>query len=185
MQPPPVSNSAGTVNAASYVPKVAAGSIASVFGSNLSIGKATSAGTIPLPFTLASSSFQIGGRGAPLFYASPGQVNLQIPWELAGQTQASVTATVAGVASNQQTVSLAPFAPGIFTLNEQGTGQGAVLIAGTALFAAPVTSLAADQPTQANTSRSTPRVWARFPTNRQRGLRLKPTRSRSRSQRPS
>jgi len=134
---PPVNISAGIVNAASYAPPVAAGSIASVFGSNLSIGTASSAGSNPLPTTLASSSYQVGGRGAPLYYASPGQVNLQIPWELAGQTQATVTATVGGVASNQQTVRIVPFAPGLFTLNEAGSSQGAVLIASTALIAAP------------------------------------------------
>ncbi len=136
-QPAPASNPGGIVNAASYLPTVAAGSIATVFGSNLSIGTASSAGAIPYPTTLAGSSIQIGGRAAPLSFASPSQVNLQIPWELAGQTQASVIATVGAVLSNQQTMSIAPFAPGIFTLNEAGSSQGAVLIAGTPLFAAP------------------------------------------------
>jgi uncharacterized protein (TIGR03437 family) len=64
-------------------------------------------------------------------------VNLQIPWELAGQPQASVITTVGAVLSNQQTVSLAPFAPGLFTLNGTGSSQGTVVIAGTSLFAAP------------------------------------------------
>jgi uncharacterized protein (TIGR03437 family) len=64
-------------------------------------------------------------------------VNLQIPWELAGQSQASVLATVGAVLSSQQTVSLAPFAPGLFTLNGSGSSQGTVVIAGTPLFAAP------------------------------------------------
>jgi uncharacterized protein (TIGR03437 family) len=135
-QLPAANNSAGIVNAASYVPTVAAGSIASVFGSNLSSVQAF-ASTIPLPTTLASTSFQIGGRAAPLFFVSPSQVNLQIPWELAGQQQASVLATVGGVVSSQQTVSLAPFAPGLFTLNGTGSSQGTVMIAGTPLFAAP------------------------------------------------
>ena len=58
---------------------VAAGSIASVFGVNLASGTAANDGSIPLPTTLAGSSFQIGGRAAPLFSASPLQVNLQIP----------------------------------------------------------------------------------------------------------
>jgi uncharacterized protein (TIGR03437 family) len=135
-QPPEANHSAGIVNAASYVPTVAAGSIASVLGSNLSSVQAV-ASTIPLPATLASASFQIGGRAAPLFFVSPSQVNLQIPWELAGQPQAMVTATAGAVLSNQQTVSLAPFAPGLFTLNGAGSSQGTVVIAGTPLFAAP------------------------------------------------
>ena len=129
-----VSNSTRIVNTASYASTVAAGSIATVFGSNLIAGEG-SADAIPLPTTLAGMSLQIGGRGAPLFYASPTQVNLQIPWELAGQDQASVTAMVG--AMNQQTVNLAPFAPGIFALNGAGTGQGVVLVSGTRLLAAP------------------------------------------------
>jgi uncharacterized protein (TIGR03437 family) len=130
---PPESNPAGTVNAASYLPTVAAGSIASVFGTNLASGQVM-AGALPLPTTLAASSLQIGGQIAPLFSVSPSQVNLQIPWGLMGQTM--ITATVGPLSSSQQMVSIAAFAPGLFTLNEAGSSQGAVVIAGTALLAA-------------------------------------------------
>ena len=134
--PAPATNTAGTVNSATYLPTVAAGSIASVFGRNLAVGQAF-ASSLPLPTTLASSRFQIGGRDAPLFAATPGQVNLQIPWEVAGQTQATVTATVGGAVSPPQLVSIASFAPGIFTLNQSGSSQGIVVIAGTQVLAAP------------------------------------------------
>jgi uncharacterized protein (TIGR03437 family) len=67
------------------------------------------------------------GIAAPLFAVSSGQVNLQVPWELAGQSKASVTVTVNGQTSAPQALNLAPTAPGIFTMNAQGTGQGAVL----------------------------------------------------------
>jgi uncharacterized protein (TIGR03437 family) len=130
----PAGTATGIFNAAGYAPVVAAGSIATAFGSNLSNGQGT-ANTIPLPTTLASSSFLIGGLAAPLFFASPGQVNLQIPWELAGQIQASVTGTVGSVISIQQVVNMAPFAPGLFTL-ESGSSQGVVMITGTQLLAA-------------------------------------------------
>ena len=132
----PGGRAAGIFNAAGYAPTVAAGSIASVFGSNLSNGQAV-AGTMPLPATLASSSFQIGGVIAPLFFASPNQVDLQIPWELAGQPVSMVIGKVGAVTSMQKLVSIAPFAPGIFMLNEPGSTQGAILIAGTQLLAAP------------------------------------------------
>ena len=126
-------------DAASYVTPVVAGSIAAVFGSNLAIGQASSVMPTPLPTTLAQSGILIGGRAAPLYLAAPGQVTMQIPWELAGQTQVSIMATVNGVASNTQTVPLAPFAPGIFSINSSGTGQGAILVAPTAQLAAPGT----------------------------------------------
>jgi uncharacterized protein (TIGR03437 family) len=131
----PVINVSGTVNAADYVPGVVAGSIAAVFGNNLAIGQASSALPAPLPATLAQSSFTIGTQAMPLYTATPTQVNVQIPWEVAGQTQTSITATVNGVASNTEITPLVPFAPGIFTTNMTGTGQGAILIAGTAQLA--------------------------------------------------
>jgi uncharacterized protein (TIGR03437 family) len=53
-------------------------------------------------------------------------VTFQIPWELAGQSQADLTVTVNGQASAPQTVNLAPFAPGIFSVDGSGTGQGAI-----------------------------------------------------------
>ena len=135
--PPPFITQGGIFNAASDILTSAAGSIAAVYGSNLALGQA-SAGAPPLPTMLEGSTYQVGAHGAPLFFASCSQVNLQIPWESAGQTQAQVTATVGGVTGAAQQVNLAPFAPGIFTLNQQGTGQGAVLIAPTAVIAAPL-----------------------------------------------
>jgi uncharacterized protein (TIGR03437 family) len=69
----------------------------------------------------------------------PTQVNLQIPWESAGQTQASIVTTVNGVISNSWIVPLTTFAPGIFSTNATGAGQGAILIATTAELAAPGT----------------------------------------------
>src|SRR5579871_216827 len=133
---PPVFNVSGIVNDASYVAPVVAGSIAGVFGSGLAIGQASSTSPTPLPTTLAQSSFVIGGRTAPLFFAMSTQVNMQIPWELAGQTQSSIVGTVNGVVSSAQNVVLAPFAPGIFSTDMTGAGQGAVLIAPTGQLAA-------------------------------------------------
>jgi uncharacterized protein (TIGR03437 family) len=40
-----------------------------------------SAGTIPLPLYLGGFAAQINGVPAPLYYVSPNQVNLQIPYE--------------------------------------------------------------------------------------------------------
>jgi beta-glucosidase len=126
-QPAPSINSGGIVNAASSAPgaPVAAGSIASVYG-NFLLSAPVWAPGIPLPTSLGGLSLAFGAVEAPLFYASSGQVNLQIPWELGGQPPA-VTATLAGQTSAPQTVNLAPFAAGIFSMNGQGTGPGAIL----------------------------------------------------------
>ena len=135
----PIIQTAGVVNDASFVAPVAAGSIVGVFGTNLAIGQASSMVPTPLPDTLAQSSVTVSGETAPLFFATASQVNLQIPWDLAGQTQASVIASVNGTGSNTETVIIVPFAPGIFTINASGDGQGAILIAPTAQLAAPGT----------------------------------------------
>jgi uncharacterized protein (TIGR03437 family) len=116
-----------TVNGASYSAALVPGSVASVFGS-FSLSSAVTATQYPLPTNISGLSVQLdGGTLAPLFFASSGQINFQVPWELAGQSQTTLTVIVNGQAGTAQTVSLAGFAPAIFTVNDQGTGQGAIL----------------------------------------------------------
>jgi uncharacterized protein (TIGR03437 family) len=131
----------GTVNGASFATgaAVAPGSIASAFGTNLGVNFA--AQFVPLPTTLGDSSADIGGFFAPLFFTSAGQINLQVPWELQGQTQAMISVFTGGTWSEQRLVRLEAFAPGIFTVGQNGGGQGAVLIANTAELAAPSGSM--------------------------------------------
>lgn len=104
---------------------MAPGSIASAYGSFL-LGAPSWASGVPLPTSLGGLSLAFGAAQTPLFYAAGGQVNLQIPWELTGPS-ASLTATLAGQTSAPQTVNLTTFAPGIFSVNGQGTGPGAIL----------------------------------------------------------
>jgi uncharacterized protein (TIGR03437 family) len=125
----PSINPGGLANAASFAPgaPVAPGSIAAVFG-NFPLSSPSAASSLPLPTKLSGLSLQFNYTiGAPLFYASAGQVNLQVPWELAGQAQTPLMATLGGQISTVQTMNLASFAPGIFTTSAQGTGQGAIL----------------------------------------------------------
>jgi uncharacterized protein (TIGR03437 family) len=126
-QAPPAVNPGGTVNAASDTAPVAPGSIASVYGV-FPVETAAQADSLPLPGSLGGLSLAFGsGTPAPLFYASGLQVNVQVPWELAGQAQTTVTVTAGGQTSMAQTVALAPFAPAIFSMNGRGSGQGAIL----------------------------------------------------------
>ncbi|MCU1325628.1 MAG: repeat-containing protein, partial [Bryobacterales bacterium] len=137
---PPVITS--TVNAASYTSPVAAGSIAAVFGTNLGSARVTSAPPPPMLTTLGQTSVSIGGQAAPLYLVVPAQVNIQIPWSLAGQTQAPIAVAVNGLTSNIQLVPLAPMAPAIFSVDATGTGQGAVLVATSGQLAATGTPAA-------------------------------------------
>jgi uncharacterized protein (TIGR03437 family) len=117
----------GAVNAGSYAPDsaLAPGSIAAVFGS-FPVNGSASATTLPLPTGLDGLSIQFGGVPARFFFASSGQANIQIPWEVAGQTQSAVTVTVGGQTSIPQAVAITPFAPSIFSTNGEGTGQGSI-----------------------------------------------------------
>ncbi|HXB70989.1 MAG TPA: BACON domain-containing carbohydrate-binding protein [Candidatus Acidoferrales bacterium] len=126
--PVPSINPGGIVNAASSAAgSMAPGSIATVYGSFL-LNSLSTAASSPLPNSLAGLSMQVGdGLKVPLFAASSGQVNFQIPWELAGQSQTSLSASISGQTSAVQTLNLAPFAPGIFSMNARGSGQGAIL----------------------------------------------------------
>ena len=123
----PSISSGGVVNAASYAPSaVAPGSIAAVFGS-YPVTSPVIAPDAPWPTSLGGLSVEFGTTQAPLYYASGSQVNLQVPWELSGQTQTTISATANGESGAAQTVNLATYAPGIFSMNGQGTGQGAII----------------------------------------------------------
>jgi uncharacterized protein (TIGR03437 family) len=126
----------GVVNGASYTSALAPGSFATLFGSSLATG-VTDVTTLPLPTTAGNVSVTISGYGAPIFYVSPTQISFQIPWELQGQSQASVFVSTNGIASNTIDISLSKVAPALLSTNSQGTGQGAILVAGTATLADP------------------------------------------------
>jgi uncharacterized protein (TIGR03437 family) len=117
----------------------AAGSIVSLFGTGLASSTA-SAVTLPLPTSLAGVTVRVNGIAAPLFFVSPFQINLQIPWEVSGQSPVSLTVT-SDIGVGVTSINFAGSAPGIFSLNQAGTGQGAIPIASTGEFAAPVGSV--------------------------------------------
>ncbi len=134
-QPPSIS-AGGVGDAATFGARLAAGGVAALFGSNLASSTIV-AGTVPLPTTLGDVTVRLNGIPAPLFFVSASQINFLVPWELKGQARVSLTVTAGGATSTEQTVNLATFAPAIFSMNQQGTGQGAILIAATGEIAAP------------------------------------------------
>jgi uncharacterized protein (TIGR03437 family) len=67
----------------------------------------------------------VNGTPVPIFYATPGQLGIQIPFEAVGAS-ATVSVTVGVQASTPATVPLAAVAPGIFTASQDGKGAGAI-----------------------------------------------------------
>jgi adhesin/invasin len=84
----PVLHPGAVMNAFYPVPgaPVAPGTPVQIFGDHMSSATAA-ASSAPLPSSLEETSFVIGGREAPLFYVSPGQVNAQVPPGLEANTQ--------------------------------------------------------------------------------------------------
>ncbi|MCH7979120.1 MAG: hypothetical protein IH935_09115 [Acidobacteria bacterium] len=156
--PPPLTTPTlppnSVVNGASFRPAtdlggaLAPGSIVAIFGNNLA-DDLQLATAVPLPTTLGNTSVTFNGISAPLFFVSPTQINAQVPFDvLPGEV--SVQVKRGSETSASQTVSVAAVSPGIFALNQQGTGQGAVLIANTAIFAAPSGSIPGREARPAN-----------------------------------
>jgi uncharacterized protein (TIGR03437 family) len=121
----PVIKTGGVVNAATFAvgSGMAAGSYISIFGNDLSDASAA-ASTPYLPLSLASVavSFDGGGITLPghLHFVSPGQINVQIPWEYEGQASVNMKVTYAGyLFSNVVNVKLAPASPGSFGILDQ------------------------------------------------------------------
>lgn len=145
----PILPANAVVNGASFQPAtqpnaaVAAGSIVSIFGTNLA-SQVQVASSLPLATTLLDTSVTFNGIPAPLFVVSDGQINAQVPFEVPVGT-ISVQVKRGSNTSSTQSLTVAPVSPGIFTTNQQGTGQGAVLIANTAIIAAPSGSISGQQ----------------------------------------
>ena len=101
----------GISNAASGQQAYAPGMILSVYGAGM--GEfAQAASATPLPAMMAGFEAWVNGESTPLYYVSPDQVNLQIPYDISpGPAQLSVGGPWANVIYNF-TVSAA--APGIF-----------------------------------------------------------------------
>ena len=107
-----------------------AGSIISVFGSNLSGTRLSATDGNHLPRSLGGVTLTIAGVPSPLFYVSETQVNAQIDPSVPEGT-ATVTLTSArGTFTATITVS-SQAAPGIFSSGACGCGNGAILNATT------------------------------------------------------
>ena len=119
------------VNAAGFDSgPVAPGSIVSVFGSNLA-PRAASSQAVPLPEALAGSSLSVNGLPAPILYASPTQLNAQIPYEASPGPASVIVSADASILPPVQ-LTIQTYAPGLFVAgpnravvqNQDGTTNG-------------------------------------------------------------
>ena len=119
-------NPLGVVNAASFAPPgnpIAPGQFIALFGTNLAKSNQTAAP--PYPPTLNGVTVLINNKQAPLSFVSPIQINALVPYSTSGTTATIVVQN--GANSNTVTVPVAPTAPGVYSLDQSGSGPGAIL----------------------------------------------------------
>ena len=121
-------------NAGSLQPgAISPGEIITIFGNNIGPASPTSgtgftptpAGTVPT--TLAGVTMSINNVPAPLIFVSPNQINAIVPYEVSGQSTANVVVSLNGSTSTGTQIQVAQTAPAVFTLSQNGSGQGAIL----------------------------------------------------------
>ncbi len=84
---------------------------------------------LPVPTTLADIQVLVNGSPAPLFYVSPGQINLPFPTTLptSGVVDLQIVSRSTSRIYGLTEVSLAAVSPALFTLSGSGIGQLAAL----------------------------------------------------------
>jgi uncharacterized protein (TIGR03437 family) len=118
----PVISPGGVVNNATYsATAVAPGSLLAVFGSGLATATQQPPG-LQWPTNLAGATISVNNTPAPIYFASPGQVNIQLPYE-AGVGTAVAMANGACGTSAPVTFQVAAAAPYIF---QTASGDGIV-----------------------------------------------------------
>lgn len=129
----PVAFFNGLVDNAAFVTgqSVGAGSVAAVFGSQLSASAPANAAGFPLPTTLGGVQVLINGTAVPLIYADSNQADIQVPFTLStGQVVVQVVRN--GQPGNRISAAVDSIAPRLFALRQLppapgGTSYGVVL----------------------------------------------------------
>jgi uncharacterized protein (TIGR03437 family) len=123
-------NGIAPANAASGndVYPLAPGTITSLYpgGSGQTFGSTTAgAASLPLPFDLGDTQVLVNEIASPLLYVSPTQINFIVPSNApqSGTAEYLVVRKSTGQVVGAGTISMQASAPGLFSVNQAGTGQ--------------------------------------------------------------
>jgi uncharacterized protein (TIGR03437 family) len=121
----------GLVNGASVrADSVAPGEIITIFGSGLGPALAATLTLNSLGLvdtTLGQVRAYFDGIPAPLIYVQSSQLNVSVPYAVAGKSSTQVQVEYQGQRSDPVTLQVSDASPGIFTFDPGGKGQGAIL----------------------------------------------------------
>ena len=120
--------SAASLNVARAVP----GSLVTVYGTAFTAQTAQQQGA-PYPLALADITVTVtdaSGAAAPagLLYASPGQINLQVPQQLTATGRATIAVMRGGSTVASGSIQVAATTPAVFTFNSAGFGLPAAQV---------------------------------------------------------
>ena len=104
---------------------ISLGAFTALFGIQLA-GALTAAGGLPLPHSLEETSVFIGGSPMPMLFASSGQVNSIVPFDLTSGRRHSLLVQRGGTLSAPLQVLIAEAQPALFSKNSSGSGQALV-----------------------------------------------------------
>lgn len=126
----PAIQTGGVVNAASTQlgAGVAPGSYISIFGGALADSTLVySTNYLPLSLAGVSVGFDVPGRqlsyAGRIHFVSPGQINVQVPWELAGAAAADMKVSIGDFSSATFRVALNDYSPAVFEYTDPGSGR--------------------------------------------------------------
>lgn len=106
--------------------QLAPGSIATFRGDALAFKSERASFTGDPPFTVAGTTVKVNGQATRMFYASPSEVIFVVPDDTAVGPADIVVTNSEGIASEAE-VTISAAAPGIFTVNGDGKGEGIIL----------------------------------------------------------
>jgi uncharacterized protein (TIGR03437 family) len=75
---------------------------------------------VSVSFDVPSAGISVPGR---MIYVSPSQINLQVPWELAGQQTVEMKVTVGSSFGQVYTAQVANYSPAVYVIPDAGTSQ--------------------------------------------------------------
>ena len=121
-------NPIGISNAANFTPitnAYAPGELVNLFGTfNVSSNVDS---MLPIPTILSGVQVTVNGTPAPVYAVSQNEITIIIPYEVSGQFFLTFQVNVNNSLSNLVTVYADNSAPGIYTLGQDGLGDGAIL----------------------------------------------------------
>jgi uncharacterized protein (TIGR03437 family) len=95
---------------------------------------------------LNGTQVALGDIALPVLYVSAAQVNALIPYSLSASANHPLLIQRNGTSSVPLDVTVADVLPAIYSTNQSGSGQGAVLLANQGLLAAPVNAFPGSRP---------------------------------------